>query len=93
MGTYAKHVAVSHEEIDHITHLVTELPSQARVRLHMRDGSIYIGTVEERPAVQQFHDANGAVGINAEVRLDDPQAPPWEVDLWLSDIERIERLD
>lgn len=93
MGKYAKHVVVSHEGIDRITQLVTELPSQARVRIHLRDGTIYTGTVVERPAVQQFCDGSGAWGVNSEVRLDDPEAPPWQVDLWLSDIDRIERLD
>ncbi len=93
MGKFAKHVAVSHEEIDRLTGLVTELPSQARVRIHLHDGKLYTGTVVERPAVQQFCDASGAWGINAEVRIDDPEAPPWEADIWLSDIERVERLD
>ena len=93
MGRYAKRVVVDHDGIDRLTQLVTELPSQARVRIHLYDGTVYTGTVVERPALQQFSDADGVSGINAEVRLDDPAAPAWQVDVWLSDIDRIERLD
>ncbi|HEY0179076.1 MAG TPA: DUF3247 family protein, partial [Dokdonella sp.] len=93
MGHYARHVCTDPGEIARIEQLVTELPSQARVRLHQRDGAEILGVVTERPAVQLFQDADGIEGVNAFVRLDDPDAPPWSAYIWLSDIERVERLD
>ncbi len=47
----------------------------------------------ERPAAQQFLDRRGREGINALVRLDDPEAPPWTIELRLSEIARVERPD
>ena len=79
-------------DIERIEGLVSQRPSLARVRITLRDGKTYVGTVVERPAAQQFRDKYGYEGTNALVRLDDPVAPPRTVDLWLSDIEQIEQL-
>ncbi len=73
-----------------IEHLVMQLPSQARVRITMRNGDVFTGTVTERPATQLVRSGVADESINAMVRLDDPAAPPWNVYLWLSDIERVE---
>jgi hypothetical protein len=74
-----------------IESLVMQLPSQARVRITMRNGDIFTGTVTERPATQLIRNGVAAdESIDAMVRLDDPTAPPWNVYLWLSDIERVE---
>jgi len=77
-------------EAARIEHLVMRLPSQARVRITMRNGDVFTGTVTERPATQVIRSGVADESINARVRLDDPSAPPWNVYLWLSDIERVE---
>lgn len=92
MGRKAPEIVVSPAEIARIENLVTQLPSQARVRITLRDGRTLSGTVTERPAAQLFEDYNGAEGINSVVRLDDPAAPTWTVYLWLSEIDRIESI-
>jgi hypothetical protein len=73
-----------------IEDLVMQLPSQARVRITMCNGDVFTGTVTERPAAQLIRSGVAEESINAVVRLDDPAAPPWNVYLWLSDIERVE---
>jgi hypothetical protein len=93
MGRNAPVVVTSNAEITRIEHLTTQLPSQARVRITLHDGRIISGTVIERPIAQLFLDASGGEGFNGSVRVDDPQAPPWSADIWLSDIARIEHLD
>jgi len=93
MGRFAQRVFVEPGAIARIEQLVTELPSQARVRVTLCNGDIIAGTVTERPALQLYEDARGVEGFNAQLRLDDPQAPPWEAYVWLGDIDRVERLD
>ena len=75
-----------------IEELVVRLPSQARVRITMRNGDVFTGTVTERPATQLVRSGVAEETINAMVRLDDPSAPPWNVYLWLSDIECVETI-
>lgn len=92
MSRTAKTVCTQPDEIDRITRLVTEMPTGEVVRIVERNGQIFTGTVVERPCVQLFEDGRGVEGINAVVRIDDPSAPPWSVELWLSDIEAVETL-
>ena len=93
MGRYATRVYVDPGDIARIEHLVTALPSQAQVRVILHNGDVLRGTVTERPALQLYEDAEGLEGFNGELRLDDPQAPPWQAYVWLGDIARVERLD
>lgn len=93
MGRNARQVYVDATEVARLEHLVTELPSQAQVRVILRNGDAVSGTVTERPALQLYEDARGIEGFNGELRLDDPRAPPWQAYVWLGDIERVERLD
>lgn len=93
MGRQAPEILVSRADVARIEELVTKLPSQARVRIRLRNGRVLAGTVIERPAAQMFEDASGAEGMNAVVRLDDPAAPPWTVYVWLSDIAAVDRID
>lgn len=79
-------------DVARIEELVTQLPSQARVRVMMRNGDVFTGTVTERPATQLIRSGVADESVNAVVRLDDPIAPPWNVYLWLSDIERVEKI-
>jgi len=92
MGRTAEKVYTEPGDIERIQRRVVELPGQARVRITMQGGSIVTGTVTVRPSVQQFEDASGAAGMNAQVRLDDPAVPRWAAYLWLGDIMRVERL-
>lgn len=92
MSRTAEKVYVEPGDIARLQQLVVELPSQAHVRITMQDGAIITGTVTVRPAAQQFEDASGAAGMNAQVRLDDPATPAWAAYLWLGDIARVERL-
>jgi uncharacterized protein DUF3247 len=80
-------------DVARIEDLVMKLPSQARVRVVMRNGDVFTGTVTERPATQLVRDGIGEESIDAMLRLDDPAAPPWNVYLWLSDIESVDTLD
>lgn len=93
MGRRAPAVFTAPDDIARIEDLVTQLPSQARVRVTMRSGHVIDGTVTERPATQLFEDDAGSEGFNAVVRLDDPASPPWTVYLWLSDIAQVEQFE
>ena len=93
MARIAKHVVTEPEAIARIENLACELPTHARVRITMRGGDVYAGTVTERPAVMMFDDVNGNCGINGVVRFDTPDSPPTDLYLWLSDVERVEPLD
>jgi len=91
MGRRAEKVFTEPQQIERIERLVTELPSQARVRITMCNGDVVSGTVTERPALQLYEDITGAEGVNAELRLDDP-AVAASIYLWLGDIERVDAL-
>ena len=93
MARNAANVVSEPADILRIERFVLELPSQARVRITQRNGEVFTGTVTERPALQVFENYDGDVGLNAQVRLDDPAAPPWTVYLWLGDIAKVERVD
>ena len=90
MNASASHPRSVPADAARIEELVMRLPSQARVRITMRNGDVFSGTVTERPATQLVRSGLAEESINAMVRLDDPSAPPWNVYLWLSDIERVE---
>ena len=93
MARNAASVVSKPADVMRIEQLVLELPSQARVRVTQRNGAVFTGTVTERPALQVFENYEGGVGLNAQVRLDDPAAPRWTVYLWLGDIAKVERID
>jgi Protein of unknown function (DUF3247) len=93
MGRMAPEILVDAAAIEQLESLILQLPSQAQVRIRTREGSIVCGTVTERPALQLFEDARGDEGINAVVRLDDPQVPPWTIYLWLTDVRSVDQLD
>ena len=92
MSRTADRVLTAQRDIDRIEGLIVALQGQHRVRITLRNGDVVKGTVVERPAVQVFEDAAGNQGVNSVVRIDDPTAPPWQVDLWLSDIDQVEHL-
>jgi hypothetical protein len=93
MNAFANNARGDFADAARIEDLVMQLPSQARVRITMRNGDVFTGTVTERPATQLIRSGVAAdESIDAMVRLDDPAVPPWNVYLWLSDIERVEKV-
>jgi len=80
-------------EIDRLQALIAELRDNAKVTLHMRDGSTLSGMVSVVPTVQTFVDAEGAEGINGVVKLVDTARPAWSATVPLDTIARVEHLD
>jgi hypothetical protein len=93
MGRRARHVLTAAEDIARIEHLATRMPSGTRVRITLRNGDVFTGLVAEIPNVQVFEDDAGREGINAVVRLEEPNVPPWTVYLWLDEIDTVETID
>lgn len=79
--------------IGHLQALITELPDNAKVVLHLQDGSRLEGVVAVVPTVQNFVDASGTEGVNGLVKLIDPQRPEWSATVPLDTIARVEHLD
>lgn len=92
MGRIANTVYTQKDDIGRLERFVTELPSDAHVRITDVHGRIFEGTVIERPALQLFDNANGVQGFNAILRLDDAHAPDGTAYLWLGDIHSIEHM-
>jgi len=92
MSRIARDVFTEPAAVARIEQLACELPTHARVRITLRDGDVYTGTVTERPAVMIFDDSQGNCGVNGLVRFDTPESPPSDTYLWLSDIARVEPL-
>ncbi len=76
--------------IDRLKALQSELDAEMIAELHMQDGSVLIGTVVERPAIQQFLDSEGNEGSNGLLRLDSGEAPVQL--LWLDQVQRVVRI-
>ncbi|NII11946.1 DUF3247 family protein [Oleiagrimonas sp. C23AA] len=93
MGRHADHVELSSAACEHIEDLTRQLPANARVTVVEKNGTIYTGTVVERPITQVFKGPDGKQGINAVLRLEDPQVPTWNRKVWLDQIDRVEKLD
>lgn len=80
-------------EIDRLQALIAELRDNAKVTLHLRDGSSLTGMVSVVPTVQTFVDAEGTEGINGVVKLVDTARPAWSATVTLDTIARVEHLD
>ncbi len=93
MSRRAKTILTDLADIERIEQLVCQLPSLARVRITQKNGDRLDGVVVERPATQVFEDDACTEGINAIVRIEDEHRPRQTLYLWLSDIEKVERLD
>jgi hypothetical protein len=89
MSQLANHVYTDHADIANFESLVAQLPSDARVLLHLRSGERVQGTVLERPTVQIFEDIQGTQGVNGVVRLDESDGGSY---FWLDDIVSVERV-
>jgi len=69
------------------------LRDNAKVVLHLKDGSTIKGVVAVVPTLQNFVDANAVEGVNGVVKLIDPGKPDWSATVQLDTIARVEHLD
>lgn len=90
MARTAPRIHLDQATINRLKELQRSLDAEVRVELHMRDGSVLVGVVPERPTVQQFLDAQDNEGTNGQLRLDTGDGGFHLV--WLDEIESFTRL-
>lgn len=83
------HLYTRQEDIARMEALVSQLPDEAVVELHLTDGGSITGVVTTRPSVQVFRDGDGHEGFNAVVRIDDHRRPDVTHYLWLDRIASV----
>lgn len=93
MGREADTIHTDANSIDRLHALIRELRDNARVILHLQDGSTMQGVVAVVPGLQNFVDANGTEGVNGVVKLVDPKRPEWSASVSLDTIARVEHQD
>lgn len=93
MGREADTVHTDQGSIARLQALVKDLPDNAKIRLHLRDGSAMVGIVAVVPTLQHFVDAKGVEGVNGVVKLIDNDRPDWSATVSLDTIARVEHLD
>lgn len=93
MGREADSIHKGPGAIARLHALVGELRDNAKVTLHLHDGSSLTGVVAVVPTVQAFVDAEGTEGINGVVKLTEPDRPDWSATVSLDTIARVEHLD
>ncbi len=90
MSRTAPRIHVEQADIERLKALQLALDAELMVELHMRDSTTLVGTLVDRPTVQQFRDAQGNEGTNGQVRID---LGGGDIrDLWLDEVERFTRL-
>jgi len=90
MSRTAPRVYVDQAHIDHLKRLQQALDAELMVELRMRDGSHLVGTLVDRPTVQQFRGPDGGEGTNGQVRID---LGGGDIrDLWLDELEHYTRM-
>ncbi|MBO9882760.1 DUF3247 family protein [Xanthomonas sp. D-109] len=92
MTQFAERIHTDQAQIQALEALILQLPGQAHVRIELHDGSVCFGTVSVRPSIQQFRDAEGNEGSNAQVRIDDLDDPARHRYLWLDQIRSVRQL-
>jgi len=90
MSRTAPRIHVEQADIERLKALQLALDAELVVELHMRGGATLVGTLVDRPTVQQFRDAQGNEGTNGQVRIDLGDGDIR--DLWLDEVERFTRL-
>lgn len=86
MTKLADRVYTESSDIGRLSLLIESLPDEAQVDLVLIDGSRQVGVVTTRPSLQTFLDPAGNEGVNAVVRLDDPNIKDRTLYLWLDEI-------
>ena len=89
MTSVVDRVHTRQEDIALIESRITQLPDEAIVEITLADGSKLKGLVTTRPSLQTFRDAQGQVGVNALLRLDDLQQPGHSHQIWLDQVRHI----
>ncbi|MEL1265780.1 DUF3247 family protein [Pseudoxanthomonas putridarboris] len=87
-----EHLYTRRADIARLEALIVQLPQEARVELHLTDGSRVTGTVSTRPSMQTFRNAKGVEGTNAGVRIDDRAHPEKAHYLWIDRIASVTSL-
>lgn len=93
MSREADTVHTDQGSIGRLQALIGQLRDNAKVRLHLQDGSTITGIVAVVPTVQNFVDAAGVEGVNGAVKLIDNDRPAWSATVTLDTIARVEHLD
>mgnify|MGYP001026835271 FL=1 len=93
MGREADTIHTDKGTIVRMQALITELRDNAKVVVHLKDGSTMQGIVAVVPTVQTFVDGDGTEGINGVVKLIDNNRPEWSATVSLDTIARVEHLD
>ena len=93
MGREADTIHTDKGTIGRIQARIHELRDNAKVIIHLLDGSTLQGVVAVVPTVQTFVDADGTEGINGVVKLIDNDRPAWSATVSLDTIARVEHLD
>lgn len=92
MGRQAAKIYTSPQDIAMLERKATDLAMDARVRIAVQGQGVVEGVVAAAPTVQMFYDLDGNEGVNGMVKLEDPERPQWNGEIWLSDIVSIEHL-
>jgi len=90
MSRTAPRVHVDQATIERLKELQLALDAELMVELHLRDGTMRVGTLPDRPTLQQFLDPQGNEGTNGQLRIDTGDAGIHIV--WLDEVERFVRL-
>jgi hypothetical protein len=93
MGREADTIHTDRSTIGRMQALIRELRDNAKVVIHLQDGSTMQGIVAVVPTMQTFVDADGTEGINGVVKLIDNDRPDWSATVALDTIVRVEHLD
>lgn len=90
MSQRAPRIHTDPEAIQRLKALQLQLDAELLAELHMRDGRVIVGTIVERPNIQQFIDEEGNEGTNGLIRLDAGQEPVQLI--WLDEVEHVVRI-
>jgi hypothetical protein len=93
MGREADTIHKDPGSIARLQALIKELPDNAKVILHLQDGSHVRGVVAVVPTLQSFVNADAVEGVNGVVKLIDPERSDWSATVQLDTIARVEHLD
>ncbi|MDQ7994467.1 MAG: DUF3247 family protein [Luteibacter sp.] len=93
MSREAETIHTGPGSIERLQALIGDLRDNAKVVLHLRDGSRMEGVVAVVPTVQNFVDPAGTEGLNGVVKLIDPARPEWSATVSLDTIAKVEHLD
>jgi len=90
MTKVINHAATDPAGVEQLRALQLELDAEGKFEFHMRDQTVFKGTVVERPAVVLGVDGDGQEGFNGLVRVDTEDGQSRLIKL--EDITRVIRL-